>query len=437
MTSNEDDWLRAWTRDGKSQEKPDEPTAVMPSGDDGSNRPAYFESRTYGPRRRAPRYSGPAGRRVQNPAEDAELTRYRQYGSGGSAGAAATDDAAGRAGTGYAPEPTAPTEPSRTGTRRWRFPRLRGRGLRRALVIALVLVLALVVGGYFYLDSKLNRIDVLNDYSGRPAATPGQDWLLVGSDSRAGLSREERNELSTGNAGGRRTDTMMLLHIPSGGGKATLVSLPRDSYVPIPGRSPNKLNAAFAFGGPQLLVQTVEKVTDIRIDRYMEIGFGGFVDVVNDLGGVHMCIPRSIEDPKAALDIKAGCQDLDGPTALGYVRTRATARADLDRVQRQREFFRAVVDRASSPSVLFNPFRVVPLARSSADAVAVDDGTHLFDLGRLAWAMRGDPLTTTVPVGGTPTISGVGSVVQWDRANALRLFSALAADKPVPNDLLK
>jgi LCP family protein required for cell wall assembly len=229
----------------------------------------------------------------------------------------------------------------------------------------------------------------------------------------------------------------MLLHIPSGGGKPTLVSLPRDSYVPIPGHGRNKLNAAFAFGGPKLLVETVETTTGIRIDRYMEIGFGGFVDVVDALGGVHMCIPEAIKDRKAALDIKAGCQELNGATALGYVRTRATARADLDRVQRQRAFFAAVVHRASSPSVLFNPFRMVPLARGSADALAVDDGTHLWDLGRLAWAMRSSPVTTTVPVASTPTIAGVGSVVQWDREDALRLFHALADDKQVPADLTK
>ena len=441
MTSHDDDWLRGWTRDGqhrdKRRDKSDEPTAAIPAGDGETAGPAYFEPRTYGAGRRAPRSSQTASRRAQNEAEDPEITRYSQYSSGGYAGAGTQDATApatsdGREAPAY---PPGPPQPQRVGWRRWR-PRLPGRRLRRVLVVALVLLLVLVVGGYFYLDSKLNRLDAIADYPGRPAATPGQDWLLVGSDSRAGLSKEERAELSTGNAGGQRTDTMMLLHIPSGGGTPTLVSLPRDSYVPIPGHSRNKLNAAFAFGGPQLLVRTVETVTGIRIDRYMEIGFGGFVNVVDDLGGVHMCIPKSIKDSKAALDIKSGCQDLDGPTALGYVRTRATARADLDRVQRQREFFRAVVDRASSPSVLFNPFRLVPLARSSANSVEVDHGTHLFDLGRLAWAMRSGPVTTTVPVASTPTISGVGSVVQWDRADALRLFNALAADDPVPTDLL-
>lgn len=305
-------------------------------------------------------------------------------------------------------------------------------------IVALVLagLLVLLIGGYFFLDARLNRTVEINDYSGRPAATPGQDWLLVGSDSRAGLSAGERRRLSTGSAGGQRTDTMMLLHIPSGGGKPTLVSLPRDSYVPIPGHGRNKLNAAFAFGGPKLLIQTVETVTGIKIDHYMEIGFGGFVGVVDAVGGVHLCVKDSIDDPKAGLDIKAGCQDLKGAEALGYVRTRATARGDLDRVQRQREFLGAVLDKSASPGTLLNPFRSVPLALSATNAVAVDNGTHLFDLFRLGLAMRGDPLTLTVPVAGTPTLSGVGSVVEWDRENALRLFNALQEDEPVPSDLV-
>src|SRR5262249_20306052 len=132
----------------------------------------------------------------------------------------------------------------------------RRRWLRVLLVVLLVLVL-LVVGGYFYLDSRLHRLDVLSDYTGRPADTPGTNWLVVGCDSRKGLSNKQRKEFATGDAAGRRTDTMMLLHIGDNG--TTLVSLPRDSYLPIHGHGSNKLNAAFAFGGPKLLVRTVEE----------------------------------------------------------------------------------------------------------------------------------------------------------------------------------
>ena len=361
------------------------------------------------------------------PVKQARAARARLAATAGSNGGGG-----GAGGTGVATEPgyASPWEtPITTGGR----PRRR---VGRIIGLVLIGLLVLLIVGYFILDARLNRIVELAHSGDRPAATPGQDWLLVGSDSREGLSAGERRRLSTGSAGGQRTDTMMLLHIPSGGGKATLVSLPRDSYVPIPGHGRNKLNAAYAFGGPRLLVQTVESVTGIRIDHYMEIGFGGFVGVVDAVGGVHLCVKESIDDPKAGLDIRAGCQDLDGGEALGYVRTRATARADLDRVQRQREFLGAVLDKSASPGTLLNPFRSVPLAFSATDAVAVDNGTHLFDLARLGLAMRGDPITLTVPIAGTPTLSGVGSVVEWDRPNALRLFNALQDDQQVPSDLV-
>jgi LCP family protein required for cell wall assembly len=438
--SDDKGWPQGWARDDGRGDQPEEPTVAAPAAGEDPSAPRYFEPRTYGPGSRAPKYArSGGGRRVQNVTEDQETDRYRQYGTSGSVGGTVAQRPADASTADQSAREGIPAGPSPGGSRpAWlRKLRLPRRGVRRWLLVFLVLLLVVIVGTYFYFDSKLNRIDAMPKYDGRPAATPGQDWLLVGSDSRAGLSAKERAKLATGSAGGRRTDTMLLLHIPSGGGKPTLVSLPRDSYVPIPGHGRNKLNAAFAFGGPKLLIETVEMTTGIRIDRYMEIGFGGFVDVVDALGGVHMCIPEAIKDRKAALDIKAGCQDLNGATALGYVRTRATARADLDRVQRQRAFFAAVVHRASSPSVLFNPFRMFPLARGSADALAVDDGTHLWALGRLAWAMRSSPVTTTVPVASTPTIAGVGSVVQWDRENALRLFRALADDKQVPADLTK
>ncbi|MCG5219674.1 LCP family protein [Streptosporangium sp. KLBMP 9127] len=309
-----------------------------------------------------------------------------------------------------------------------------------AMVLAALVALLLVgtVVGFFWVDSRLVTIEgVLDDYEGRPADTPGENWLLVGSDSRKGLTSAQRKKLATGRAAGQRTDTMMLLHIPEGDGRPTLVSLPRDSYVSIPGKSRNKLNAAYAFGGSRLLVQTVETVTDIRIDNYMEIGFAGFVGIVDAIGGVEINVKQNIRDPKAGIDLKKGLQTMDGGTALGYVRTRATgALPDLDRTQRQRQFFGAVVKKAASPGVLFNPFRALPLATSATDSITVDGGSGTFDLLSLGLAMGDGPLTTSVPVGATPNVPGVGSVIQWDRAKALRLFKALAEDKPVPKDAL-
>jgi LCP family protein required for cell wall assembly len=304
-------------------------------------------------------------------------------------------------------------------------------------LVALLLVATVV--GFFWVDSRLVTIDkVLDDYKGRPADTPGENWLLVGSDSRKGLSAAQRRQLATGRAAGQRTDTMMLLHVPEGDGRPTLVSLPRDSYVPIPGKSRNKLNAAYAFGGARLLVQTVETVTDIRIDNYMEIGFAGFVGIVDAIGGVEIDVKQNIKDPKAGINLKKGLQEMDGGTALGYVRTRATgALPDLDRTQRQRQFFGAVVKKAASPGVLLNPFSSLPLATAATDSVTVDAATGTLDLLSLGLAMGDGPLTTSVPVAGTPTLPGVGSVVQWNREKALALFRALAADKPVPEDALQ
>jgi LCP family protein required for cell wall assembly len=320
------------------------------------------------------------------------------------------------------PPPQAGIRPRR---RRW------GRRVAAAIALLLVLMLAVLV----WLDLRLNRVDALADYRGRPAVTPGVDWLIVGSDSREGLNAERRKQLATGQAAGRRTDTMMLLHLPRGGGSPTLVSLPRDSYVPIPGHGSNKLNAAYAFGGPKLLARTVESVTGIRIDHYMEVGFDGFASTVDAVGGVRLCVDQPMHDPKAGLDLPAGCQVLDARKALGYVRTRASARGDLDRVERQREFLGALVDKATSPGVLLNPFRSVPLALHGADAIVVDGSDHIHHLIRFPFAMRavsgGDGVETTVPVGGTGMVPGVGSVVRWDRPKALALFNALKEDRPV------
>jgi LCP family protein required for cell wall assembly len=310
--------------------------------------------------------------------------------------------------------------------RRW------GRAVLLVLAVLLILVLVLLV----LVDSRLNRVDALPDEAGRPAATPGADWLIVGSDSREGLSEADRRRLATGQAAGRRTDTMMLLHIPRGGGQPILVSLPRDSYVPIPGRGRNRLNAAYAFGGPKLLAQTVEGVTGIRIDHYMEIGFDGFAAIVDAVGGVSLCIDQPMNDPKAGLKVAAGCQVLDSRQALGYVRTRASARADLDRVVRQQQFISALVDRMTSPGVLLNPFRSVPLALNGAGTVAVDRNDHIWHLVRFPFALRavssGDGVAGTVPIARTTTVGGA-SVVLWDRPRALALFEALKQDRPAGN----
>jgi LCP family protein required for cell wall assembly len=318
--------------------------------------------------------------------------------------------------------------------RRDRRPRRPGRWGRR-IGVALLVLAVLLVGMAVWVDSRLTRVEALRDYPGRPAATPGADWLIVGSDSRAGLDENRRRELGTGQAAGRRADTMMLLHIPRGTGKPVLVSLPRDSYVPIPGHGRNKLNAAYAFGGPPLLARTVEEVTGIRLDRYMEVGFDGFASVVDAVGGVQICPERAMRDPMAGLNVKAGCQVVGSRQALAYVRTRAGGRGDLDRVERQQEFLGSLIDKATGPGVLLNPFRSVPLVRTGTEAVAVDEAAHVWNLVRFPFAMRsiagGGGITTTVPLAGNSSVSGAGSVVLWDRQRALDLFGALKRDQSV------
>ncbi len=319
------------------------------------------------------------------------------------------------------PRPSAPRRPRRPGSV--------GRRLRAALVLLLVLALGFAV----YIDTTLDRVPALPGDTA--SSSEGTNYLIVGSDSRAELTEEQREELATGGPESELTDTIMLLH--TGSGPSVLVSLPRDSMVDIPGHGRQKINSAYArgeadgTGGPQLLTSTVEGATGLEIDHYVQIGFTGFVNVVDAVGGVELCVPEAIEDPKAALDIEEGCQTLDQATALGYVRTRATASSDFGRVERQRAFISALLKRVTSPAVLLNPFRLVPLATGLSSAITVDDGTHVWHLAQFGFAMRGvgdGGVTTTVPVR--------DGVVNWDRDRATALFDALAADEPPPEDAL-
>ncbi|UVF80676.1 LCP family protein [Gordonia mangrovi] len=314
-------------------------------------------------------------------------------------------------------------------------PRRRRRRLRlgRLMLVTLLVLVVGSIGLVFYYDSKLHRTDALTSYAGRPADTPGTNWLIVGTDSRAELSDAERAELSTGDSDGSRTDTIMMVYKPPGE-DAMLISIPRDLYVPIPGQGSHKINAAFNFGGPQLLVQTVEQLTGARIDHYVEIGFGGFDQVVDAVGGVNICLDQPLNDPKAGLNLPAGCQDLNGQEALGLVRTRAFPNADLERIENQRKFLSALMAKATSPEVLLNPFRLIPFVNSAVDAVTVDEGDHLWNLAGLAWSLRGDPITTTTPTGGSEYTSDGDSLAVGD--NTEQFFTYIRQGAPVPEDLL-
>jgi LCP family protein required for cell wall assembly len=322
-----------------------------------------------------------------------------------------------------------------TGRRRsfWGQPGRRGR--RIALIagtVVVVLILALV-SSYFYLDAKLNRSVALPASSAQSA---GQNWLITGSDSRQGLSRQQIDNLHVGDDfGTENSDSIMLLHM--GGGRPVLISIPRDSYVPIPGHGTNKINAALGFGGPTLLIQTIENVTGLSINHYLGIGFGGLVSVVNSVGGVNMCLPTALHDYDSGANLPAGCHTLDGAQALAFVRDRHSfADEDLQREQDQRAFLKALLAKATSPGVYLNPFTALPFGSTAASSISVDQGTHLYNLVSVAMALR-NPQTGTVPIASAsyPT-TNAGDAVLWDQTEALQLFNALKNNQQVPASLL-
>jgi len=308
-------------------------------------------------------------------------------------------------------------------------------------ILALLIVLLLVgsVATYFYLNSKLTRSNILVDYPGRPAPGVGTNWLIAGSDSRQGLTRQQELQYSTGNldtTGFGRSDTIMILHIPAGGGQPVLVSIPRDSYVNVPGHGMTKINAAFAYGGPALLAETVQSATGLRINHFMDIGFGGFVNVVDAVGGVRMCLPAPIHDQASGLNLAAGCQVLSGGQALSWVRDRHSfATSDLQREQDQRIFLAALLKKMTSTGVILNPFSSLPAASGVASNLTVDQGAQLYQLWSVAQALR-NPLTTTVPNSSGGYITDVGDVLVWNHSQASQLFTALQDDQPVPANLI-
>ena len=301
--------------------------------------------------------------------------------------------------------------------------RTRERHLFRWVLVILLLWVVFLVAVPIWAWTKITKVDA--DPGGdRPDSQPGSTYLLVGSDSREDLTEAERRRFGTGKADGRRTDTIMLLH--TGSGPNLLLSIPRDSIVDVPGHGEEKVNAAYAFGGPELLVETLESETGIRIDNYVEIGFGGFVNVVDAVGGIEICPEERMKDRLANLNIKKGCQEADGVTALGYARSRHTsALGDIDRARRQREVVSAVGSEAMSPWSVLNPVRYVRLAGAGAESLAVGEDTGPFDTARFAFAMTrvsGDTgLTCSVPI--------ADLAVHWDRERALELFELIKEDR--------
>jgi LCP family protein required for cell wall assembly len=326
-----------------------------------------------------------------------------------------------------------------------------------------ILVLGVSGAGYAllsYSEHRIKRVDVFGGLTHRPGKQSGDavNYLVVGSDKREGLTPAQLHRLQVGratadNGSGQRSDTMMLVHVAADREHATIISLPRDSYVEIPAHqtsggkqvpaSHNKLNAAFAFGGPQLLIQTVEQATGVRIDHYVEVNFAGFVGMVDALNGVDICVPKAVKDAKAHLNLSAGNHHLDGVESLKYVRARYfDGQGDLGRMRRQQQFIGAMLREATSAGVLLNPVKLTSFVNAALDSVETDPGLSRDDVIQLARQLRDIAAKkvafVTVPISNQdyrpPGRADVGSTVLWDDNLATQLFSDIKADKPVAPD---
>ncbi|MEV6121982.1 LCP family protein [Streptomyces sp. NPDC052077] len=298
------------------------------------------------------------------------------------------------------------------------------------------------------LDADIARVDAFRDMKNRPRAGAGTNVLMVGTDGRDGIGEKERRAYRLGGAACHCTDTIMIVHLSEDRDRASVVSLPRDSYAETPEHvdattgerhrgHPLKLNAAYAEGGPQLTVRTVEKMTGVKIDHYLEVDFTSFMRTVDVLGGVRICTAQRLKDSYTGLDLPAGSHLLTGGQALQYVRSRhLDGASDLSRMARQQRFLAALVDRASSSGILLNPLRFRDVTRAVLGSVRADRGFGTDDLLALGRAMRGfSPSSsefTTVPIGTMGhAVKGIGSTLKWDPERSRRLFDALREDRPL------
>lgn len=389
----------------------------MGNGSSSQTPPPSFAPRTPGQSQRRPTSNtssgGPTGTRVM-PTSEPSLQGGRQYPP---------------AGPGQRP-PRPPGNPPTGGSApATPPPRKRRRGRKRWIVALLVLALvAWPVGLLVWGNGKLQHVDALSD----TADTQGTTYLLVGSDSREdGYFEGDPTE-------GQRADTMMLLTVPPSG-QSSMISLPRDTYVEIPGYAPNKINAAYALGGPELLVETVENLAGQKVDHYIEIGMGGVANIVDAIGGVELCMDLTVNDPDSQLDWVAGCHLADGDTALAFARMRKSdPMGDIGRALRQQQVIQAVTSNAISPRLL-NPLNQVSTADAALSAFTTDPETGVIDLGRLALAFRS--VTGDGGVRGTPPIAdynyrpgSIGSAVLL--SDNYREVFASAQDGTITQDML-
>jgi LCP family protein required for cell wall assembly len=337
---------------------------------------------------------------------------------------------------GYGPGVYGPGAPGPQRTKR----RLRPRWGRIALVVASVLALCLagsVLGGWLYansLNDRLKRTDPFSALTGdRPPvlAEGAMNILMLGSDSRD-------PDAPVDTAGKWRADTLILMHIPASHDKAYLINFPRDLWVHIPrsqdgnyGNTMAKINAAYAWGGVPLTVQTVEGYTGVRIDHIALIDFGGFVQVTDALGGVDLYVERQITSiHKPFRTFLKGTNHLTGAEALDYIRQRKQfPDGDFARMRHQQMFLKALMDKAASTGTLTNPAKLNAFLTSVTDAMTVDKDFSLLSMAIQFRSLRSNDLVfMTSPYSGTDTIDGQ-SVVVSDKTKALALFDAVARDQ--------
>ena len=289
----------------------------------------------------------------------------------------------------------------------------------------LVLLAAWPIGLAVWANGKIQRIDGLTLTGGGPGTT----YLIAGSDARDG-------SIDDSTTTGSRADTILVLHVPDSG-TTSLISLPRDTYVDIPGHGPGKLNAATAYGGASLLVQTVEQLSGLKVDHYVEIGMGGVKNVVDAVGGVELCWDANLDDPDSGMVWTAGCHQADGTQALAFSRMRKSdPTGDIGRGLRQRQVVGAVMSKVDPGSLIWHPTQQVALVDAGTAALRVDEGTGIVDLGRLALAFRAangpDGATGTPPIKSMDYRPGnIGSTVLLDPDTSPAFWQAVA-DGTVP-----
>lgn len=309
------------------------------------------------------------------------------------------------------------------------------RGRRRSGRIVktlLVLVLALLAWAGFLIwdaNQNLGRTEALSG----AADTPGTTYLLAGSDSREdGAVQDDFKE-------SERSDSIMLVNIAPNGQKTT-ISIPRDSYVKIPGYGWDKINASFSYGGPSLLVETVEALTGLKVDHYVQIGMGGVADIVDAVGGINVCYDGDVSGDPSRLEWTAGCHDVDGQTALAFSRMRyQDPEGDIGRAKRQRQVVSTTIEKALSPASLLNPARTLRVERAGSGSFTVDEGTSVLDIARLVLALKqagSDGLSGFPPIEDIDYRTDAGaSAVLLEDGTAPDFFAKLRSGSLTPADL--